>query len=104
MIFPVTKENFQEEVLNAKQPVMVDFSAEWCGPCKMIEPIIDEISTEYFGKVKVCKVDTDKDIELCAQYKILSIPAVLLFKNGQVDKTLSGYAEKEDILSLFEIE
>ena len=104
MIFDVTKENFESEVLNAKLPVIVDFATEWCGPCQLIAPILEEISKDYFGKVKVCKINADTDLELCAKYKILSIPVMLLFKKGEKVKEIAGYVKKEDIISIFELD
>ena len=91
MEYKFTKENFQEEVLNAKEPVLVDMFATWCGPCKMMGPVIEEIAAEYEGKVKVGKLDIDQDPELTAQYKIMSVPTFLLFKDGEVlDKIIGG--------------
>ena len=82
MEYKFTKQNFQEEVLNAKEPVLVDMFATWCGPCKMMGPVIEEIAADYEGKVKVGKLDIDQDPELTAQYKIMSVPTFLLFKDG----------------------
>ncbi|HTV67481.1 MAG TPA: thioredoxin [Rhizobiaceae bacterium] len=76
--------NFQADVLNAKEPVVVDFWAEWCGPCKMIAPALEEISAELGGKVKIAKVNVDENPELAAQYGVRSIPMLVMFKGGQV--------------------
>lgn len=103
MIFDVTKENFKEEVLNSKIPVLVDFSAEWCGPCQMALPILEKIANDYVSKLKVCRVDSDKNIELCAEYKVLSIPNFILFKDGKIAKQMAGYTSEEDFLEFLEL-
>jgi thioredoxin 1 len=96
LIITITQENFAKEVLQSPQPVMVDFWAEWCGPCKMIAPLLDELATEYDGKVKIGKINTDEQQELAAQYGINSIPTLLLFKNGQVVNQMRGARPKRD--------
>ena len=80
----IDKSNFQSDVLQAKEPVVVDFWAEWCGPCKMIAPALEEISSELGGKVKIAKVNVDENPELAAQYGVRSIPMLVMFKGGQV--------------------
>lgn len=93
-----TDENFEQEVLKSDIPVLVDFYAEWCGPCKMMAPIIEELSEEYAGKWKVGKVNVDDCPTLSATYGIQSIPSVFFFKNGEiVDKTL-GFKSKDDLV------
>ena len=92
----LTSKNFTEEVLNADKPVLVDFWASWCGPCKMLAPIIEELAGEYEGKIKVGKVNVDDEQELAMNYGIASIPTVILFKDGEIKETLIGYREKED--------
>lgn len=79
----VTDANFQEEVLNAKEPVLVDFWAEWCGPCKAIGPVLDELSTELAGKVKIVKLNIDENPNVTVQYGVRSIPTMILFKGGE---------------------
>lgn len=96
----LTKENFENEVLNSSLPVLVDFWASWCGPCKMLSPIISEIAEEFEGKIKVGKINIDDENELAVKYKIVSIPTLLVFKNGEITEKAIGYRPKEDILKL----
>ena len=100
MAGPHTKEftdaNFENEVLNASEPVLVDFWAEWCMPCKALGPTIDELANEYAGKVKVGKVDTDANQSLSAQYGISAIPTVLLFQGGEIKERFVGLRSKKD--------
>ncbi|MET3792131.1 thioredoxin [Aquamicrobium terrae] len=90
----VDKDNFQADVLDAKEPVVVDFWAEWCGPCKMIGPSLEEISNELGGKVKIAKLNIDENPELAAQFGVRSIPTLMIFKDGQVADTKVGAAPK----------
>jgi len=96
----LTKANFEEEVLKSDKPVLVDFWASWCGPCKMLSPIIAELADEYEGKIVVGKVNVDEQPELAGEYKIMSIPTVIVIKNGQVTNTSVGYVPKEQLESL----
>lgn len=91
----VTDQNFDQEVLQSRIPVLVDFWAEWCGPCHMLEPTIDEIAEEYDGKVKVLKLDVDTNQSSAQKYNILSIPTVILFKGGEPVAQLIGVQSKE---------
>ncbi len=94
-----TDDNFDTEVLQASQPVLVDFWAEWCGPCKMLAPTIDELADDYAGQVKVGKLDTDANQKVASQYGISAIPTVLLFENGEVKETFVGLRSKGDFAS-----
>ena len=93
----ITKANFEEEVLNSPIPVVIDFWATWCGPCRMIAPVIEEIAEEYANVVKVGKVNVDEEPELASQFGIISIPTVVLVKDGQISAKSVGYRTKDQL-------
>jgi|TARA_B100001964_G_scaffold205298_1_gene235636 thioredoxin 1 len=92
-----TDANFQDEVLNTDQPVLVDFWAEWCGPCKMLGPVIDELAVEFDGRAKIGKVDIDTNRDAAVKYEIQSIPSIIIFKNGEIANKFIGIASKDDL-------
>lgn len=95
----VTDRNFETEVLKSTLPVLVDFWAEWCGPCRMISPIVEDIANELKGKLKVAKVNVDESQELAAQFNIMSIPTLLLFKKGEPVEQMIGAMSKDQLLA-----
>ncbi|MFV0477560.1 MAG: thioredoxin TrxA [Parahaliea sp.] len=97
-IVHVNDANFDEHVLKSDLPVLVDFWAEWCGPCKMIAPILDELAPEYEGKLKICKVDVDANPEIPAKFGIRGIPTLILFKGGNAEATKVGAVSKSQLV------
>ncbi len=93
----LNNKNFEEEVLKSNEPVLIDFYADWCGPCSMLAPVLEEISDEYDGKIKVCKVNVDDEPELTQKFGIENIPAVFLMKNGEIADSFVGYKDKDSL-------
>ena len=94
----VTESNFEEEVVKSDVPVLVDFWAEWCGPCKMIAPILDEIAKEYGEKLKVCKIDVDSNPDIAPKFGIRGIPTLIMFKDGNAESTKVGAVSKSQLI------
>jgi thioredoxin 1 len=101
-IVHVTDAGFEADVLQSDIPALVDFWAEWCGPCKMIAPILDEIAMEYAGKIKICKVDVDSNPETAAKFNVRGIPTLLILKNGVVEATKVGALSKGQLTEFIE--
>ncbi|MDJ0863560.1 MAG: thioredoxin TrxA [Gammaproteobacteria bacterium] len=97
MTIPVTDETFEDEVLKAEQPVLIDYWAEWCGPCKMIAPVLEEIAEDYAGRLKVAKLNIDENPATPPKYGIRGIPTLMLFKNGSVEATKVGAVSKSQL-------
>lgn len=102
-VLKISNDNYSKEVLEYKEKVvLVDFYADWCGPCKMMAPVVEEISEELKDKVKVCKVNVDENQNLASQYGIMSIPTLIFIKNGKLEKTLVGLRDKQELVSIIE--
>ena len=98
-VYSINKQNFQKEVLQSEKPVLLDFWAPWCGPCRMIAPVLEQIAAER-PDIKVCKVNIDQEPDLASQYRIVSIPTLLILENGQVEDRVVGYRPKDELLDL----
>ena len=99
----ITKANFEEEVLKSKIPVLLDLWATWCGPCRMLAPIVEEISEEYAGRIKVGKINVDEEEELAMYFQAMSIPMIVLVKDGKADKVTIGFQPKDSLVEALEL-
>jgi len=97
----VSEDNFQTEVLEADRPVLVDFTAVWCGPCKMLDPVVKQLAADWNGKVKVVKLDVDDNPGVAMQYQVMGVPTLMLFKNGQPSERVTGYQPKDRLVKKF---
>lgn len=98
----ITKNNFEQEVLHSDKPVLIDFWAPWCGPCRMLSPVISEIAEEYGDKIKVCKVNVDDEGELAASFNVMSIPTLVVVKDGKVTNSAVGVRPKAQIVGMID--
>lgn len=96
-VLEVTEETFQDEVLSAPKPVLVDFSAVWCGPCKMLEPIVEELAQDWAEELKVVRLDVDNSPQIAVQYQVMGVPTLMLFVDGESRERLTGYQPKDRI-------
>lgn len=99
MELKITESNFEEEVLKSSQPVLVDFYADWCGPCKMMAPLVAQLAEEYEGKCKVGKCNIDENMNLAQKYRVMSIPTLMIFKDGEAVTTTVGAVSKNELMS-----
>lgn len=102
MEYKFTADNFQSEVLDSKIPVMIDFYADWCGPCKMLAPIVEDLAAEYADRIKIGKLNVDQNMETAAKYGVQSIPTLILFKGGEAVKTVVGLQSKAALTQILD--
>ena len=102
MVKELTKATFEQEVMLSEKPVLIDFWASWCGPCRMVSPIIDKLAEEYQGKIKVLKVNVDTETQLASEFAIVSIPTVLLVKNGKIQEKSVGAKSFDDFCDIID--
>ncbi len=100
-VVKLNSENFEEEVLKSEKKVLVDFYADWCGPCKMMAPVIEEIAKDFSDKVKVCKLNVDEAPDIAGNYGVMSIPTLIIFENGNVIDTTVGLTSRSEIIEKF---
>lgn len=100
--FDISDNEFDDEVLSSSEPVLVDFWASWCGPCKMVAPVLEEIAGDYEGRLKVVKVNVDDNADTASRYAIMSIPTMMLFKNGEPVETIVGFRKKEELSGIID--
>ena len=100
----ITNENFEKEVLQADRPVLLDFWAEWCGPCRMLAPVVGEIAEEYADSVKVGKVNVDEEPELAAAFRVSAIPMLAVMRDGALLRTSAGFRPKQDVLAMLQLQ
>lgn len=98
-VLKINGENYEEEVVKSDKPVLIDFYADWCGPCRMMSPIIDEIAEEKSDTIKIGKINVDENQDLAMKYGVMSIPTIVIIKNGKVEKTFVGVRDKSEILN-----
>lgn len=103
MVTHVNADNFEKEVLQSDVPVLVDFFATWCGPCKIMSPVVDQIADEITPQGKVCKLDIDEAITIAQKYRVASVPTFMMFQNGQAVSSHVGTCTKEDLMQLFQV-
>ena len=96
----ITKDNFEHEVMKSDKPVLLDFWAEWCGPCRMVGPVVEEISKDVIGKAKVGKINVDEEMELAQAFNVMSIPTLIVVKDGKVANQTVGFQSKEALMNL----
>ncbi len=101
-VIMIKKDNFENEVMKSDKPVLIDFWAQWCGPCRMLGPVIDELADDYAGKAKVGKINVDEENELASLFKVMSIPTVMVFKNGQVAAKVVGARPKAELAKMID--
>ncbi len=100
----ITVNNFESEVINSDIPVLVDFWATWCGPCKMLSPVIEKLAEDFDGKIKIGKINVDEEMDLAIKYNVEVIPTLIMFKNGKEEKRTSGFYSKEEIIENFTLD
>ncbi len=101
-VMVISKDNFEEEVLKSDKAVLVDFWAPWCGPCRAVGPIVDELASEYAGKAKISKLNVDDEGEIAAKFRVMSIPTIMIFKDGEVVEKVIGARSKSELTSLID--